>query len=151
MECTVTSQLDYIMNIIITLCASWHALDCACCLQQLTERLRKKKTKNDRHRRTAACSPPSCLLASPVFANNWLFCNLIGDNRFSVIPMMLSSLSRFTRGCGYARLATWHGGRFSTSRFCTRDKPTNTHVRKHVLRKIEDEEEISLETCRIDV
>ena len=29
MECTVTSQLDYKMNIIITLCASWHALDLA--------------------------------------------------------------------------------------------------------------------------
>ena len=27
----------------------------------------------------------------------------------------------------------------------------NEHTRKHVLRKIEDEEEISLETCRIDV
>ena len=27
----------------------------------------------------------------------------------------------------------------------------SVHTRKHVLRKIEDEEEISLETCRIDV
>ena len=47
MECTVTSQLDYIMNIIITLRASWHALDRACCLQRLTERLRKKKTDTE--------------------------------------------------------------------------------------------------------
>ena len=46
-ECTVTSQLDYIMNIIIALCSSWHALDRACCVQRLTERLRKKKTDTE--------------------------------------------------------------------------------------------------------
>ena len=58
-ECTVTSQLDYIMNIISTLCASWHALDRACCLQRLTERLRKKKTDTEGlllARRRVVCS-----------------------------------------------------------------------------------------------
>ena len=42
---------------------SWNDQDRACCLQRLTERLRRKE---DRYRRTAAGSPPSCLLESVI-------------------------------------------------------------------------------------
>ena len=66
MECTVTSQLDYVMNIIITLCASWHALDRACC-RTINVTAAEKKTKNDRHRGTAACLS---LSLNTVFADN---------------------------------------------------------------------------------